>query len=31
VRLDRLEETKGTDIEVGGVRVSVTKQDWLSA
>ena len=31
VRLDRLEETKGADIEIGGVRVRVTKQDWLSA
>ena len=31
VRLDRLEEAMGTDIDAGGVRVAVTKQDWLSA
>ncbi len=31
VRLDRLEEAMSTDIYAGGVRVAVTKQDWLSA
>ena len=31
VRLDRLEQAMGADIEADGVRVSVTKQDWLSA
>jgi folate-binding Fe-S cluster repair protein YgfZ len=31
VRLDRLEEAGGADVEVDGVRVAVTKQDWLSA
>jgi folate-binding protein YgfZ len=31
VRLDRLEEAAGAEIEADGVRVSVTKQAWLSA
>lgn len=31
VRLDRLEESAGAQVEADGVRVSVTKQAWLSA
>ena len=29
VRLDRLEEAAGADVEADGVRVTVTKQSWL--
>ncbi len=29
VRLDRLEEAAGADVEADGVRVTVTKQPWL--
>ncbi|HEY7089189.1 MAG TPA: hypothetical protein VH518_13925, partial [Tepidisphaeraceae bacterium] len=31
LRLDRLEEAAGEEIAVDGIRVRVTKQDWLSA
>jgi folate-binding protein YgfZ len=31
VRLDRLDEARDADVEIGGAHVVVTKQDWLSA